>query len=75
MHPYNNNGALWCNNGKAQGDMRPDYTGEITINNEVHKIAMWRSSKGGMHPEFNIKVTAPDISKPAVVIPDKDLPF
>ncbi len=80
MHPYNNNGALWCNNGKVIGDMRPDYVGEITIDNVTHKIAMWRGNRGGSHPEYNIKVTAPDVGKPAAPIDvsnikEDELPF
>ncbi len=80
MSKHNNTGGLWSNNYKKQGDMRPDFIGEITIGNVTHKIAAWHNTKGvGNKPDLNIVVTeavatpakAVDVSQ----VKTDDLPF
>ena len=78
---HNNTGGLWSNNYKKIGDMRPDFIGEITIDNVTHKIAMWRNTKGtGNTPDYNIVATEPITTQPVKAVDvsavkKDDLPF
>lgn len=55
MELRNNQGILFQN--KKMKDNHPDYTGEININGEVMKIALWKKLSSKNNEYFSLQVS------------------
>ena len=75
-----NNGAIFKNDFKKEGDKQPEYRGKINVDGTIKEISLWawKSKEGKMYFSVGIQDEyKPETAQPSMdeIPPEDDLPF